>query len=338
MLSFFRAFLDEGNESKQTVPKYFLIMNKILVTGGAGFIGSTLTEHLLKNPENFVVVVDNLSTGHIKKLVLPQQNFKFIKADANDRKELSEIMMSWKFDFVFHYAAVVGVQRTLANPLFVLNDVEGVKNVLELSKNTGVKRVIFSSSSEIYGEPVEYPQNEHTTPLNSRLPYAIVKNLAEAYLRAYKKEFDLDFTIFRFFNTYGPKQSRNFVISKFINHALKNEDIPVYGDGLQTRTFCFVEDNVKACISAFENDLFVNDVVNIGGDNEITILDLAREIIKLTGSSSKIVHLPALEEGDMRGRRPDTTKMKTLYNKPLITLQEGLRKVLEEGLFELKYQ
>jgi UDP-glucose 4-epimerase len=313
-------------------------MNKILVTGGAGFVGSSLTEQLLLDPENFVVVVDNLSTGHIKKLVAPCQNFKFIKADVNDRKEISEIMMSWKFDYVFHYAAVVGVQKTLANPLLVLNDVEGVKNILELCKNTGVRRILFSSSSEIYGEPVEYPQNEHTTPLNSRLPYAIVKNLAEAYIRAYKKEFDLDFTIFRFFNTYGPKQSRNFVISKFINHALKNEDIPVYGDGQQTRTFCFVDDNVKACISAFKNDLYVNDVVNIGGENEITILDLANEIIKQTGSSSKIVHMPALEEGDMRGRRPDTRKMKTLYNKPLITLQEGLKRVLEEGLFELKYQ
>ncbi len=313
-------------------------MNKILVTGGAGFIGSTLTEYLLKNPENFVVVVDDLSTGHLKKMVAPCQNLKFIKADVNKRKEISEIMMSWKFDFVFHYAAVVGVQRTLANPLMVLNDVEGVKNILELSKNIGVKRVFFSSSSEIYGEPVEYPQNEHTTPLNSRLPYAIVKNLAEAYLRAYKKEFDLDFTIFRFFNTYGPKQSRNFVISKFLNHALKNEDIPIYGDGLQTRTFCFVDDNVKACLQAFNNDLYVNDVVNIGGEQEITIIDLAKEIINLTGSLSKIIHLPALEEGDMRGRRPDTAKMKIMYNQPLITLQEGLKKILDEGLFELKYQ
>lgn len=309
-------------------------MNKILVTGGAGFIGSTLTEFLIKNPENYVVVVDNLATGHRKKLPNPANNLKFIKADVNDRKEISEIMMSWKFDYVFHYAAVVGVQRTLTNPLMVLNDVEGVKNILELSKNTGVKRVIYSSSSEIYGEPVEYPQNEKTTPLNSRLPYAIVKNLAEAYLRAYKKEFDLDYTIFRFFNTFGPKQSKSFVISKFLIHAINNEDIPVYGDGLQTRTFCFVEDNVRACLSAFNNNMFVNDVVNIGGENEITILELAKTIIELTGSSSKIVNLPALEEGDMRGRRPDITKMKLIYPDKLISLREGLSRVISEGLFE----
>ena len=313
-------------------------MRNILVTGGAGFVGSTLTEYLLKDPKNFIVVVDDLSTGHLKKLACPTDNLKFIKADVNDRTEISEIMMSWKFDYVFHYAAVVGVQRTLSNPLLVLNDVEGIKNILELSKNIGVKRVFFSSSSEIYGEPVEYPQNELTTPLNSRLPYAIVKNLAEAYLRAYKKEFDLDFTIFRFFNTYGPKQSKNFVISKFITHALRNEDIPIYGDGMQTRTFCYVEDNVKACVQAFNQNMFVNDVVNIGGEKEITILDLAKVIINLTGSSSKIVHLPALEEGDMRGRRPDTTKMKELYNQPLITLEEGLKIILEKGLFEMQNQ
>lgn len=112
----------------------------------------------------------------------------------------------------------------------MLKDLTGLKNVLGL-RIFGVKRVYFSSSSEVYGEPVEYPQNETTTPLNSRLPYAIVKNLGEAYLRAYKQEFDLDFTIFRFFNTYGPKQSTDFVMSKFIEAALVNKDITIYGDG-----------------------------------------------------------------------------------------------------------
>ncbi|OFX41698.1 MAG: epimerase [Bacteroidetes bacterium GWA2_32_17] len=310
-------------------------MTNILITGGAGFIGSTLTEFLISNVNNFVVIVDDLSTGNVKKLPTPSNNLKFIKADVNNRKEISEIMMSWRFDYVFHYAAVVGVQNTLENPIKVLNDVNGFKNILELSKNIGVKRVFFSSSSEIYGEPVEYPQNELTTPLNSRLPYAIVKNIGEAYLRSYKQEFDLDFTIFRFFNTYGTKQSKNFVISKFLIHALKNEDIPIYGDGLQTRTFCYVDDNVKATINAFNKNLYVNDVVNIGGENEITILDLAKTIIKITGSSSKIMFMPPLKEGDMRGRHPDTTKMKALTDAPLLPLKDGLKKILEQGLFEL---
>ncbi|NCO56292.1 MAG: epimerase [Bacteroidetes bacterium CG_4_10_14_3_um_filter_31_20] len=310
-------------------------MTNILITGGAGFIGSTLTEFLISNVNNFVVIVDDLSTGNVKKLPTPSNNLKFIKADVNNRKEISEIMMSWRFDYVFHYAAVVGVQNTLENPIKVLNDVNGFKNILELSKNIGVKRVFFSSSSEIYGEPVEYPQNELTTPLNSRLPYAIVKNIGEAYLRSYKQEFDLDYTIFRFFNTYGAKQSKNFVISKFLIHALKNEDIPIYGDGLQTRTFCYVDDNVKATINAFNKNLYVNDVVNIGGENEITILDLAKTIIEITGSSSKIMFMPPLKEGDMRGRHPDTTKMKALTDAPLLPLKDGLKKILEQGLFEL---
>lgn len=312
-------------------------MIKILVTGGAGFIGSRLCEKLLELDNVFVVAIDNLLTGHIKKLPASNQCFRFIRADVNNRSEISEIMMSWRFDYVFHYAAVVGVKRTIENPLLVLKDIDGIRNILELSKNTGVQRVYYSSSSEIYGEPVEFPQNEDTTPLNSRLPYAIVKNVGEAYLRSYQREFGLDYTIFRFFNTYGAKQSRNFVISKFIAKALKNEDITIYGDGLQTRTFCYVDDNVDACIQAFTKNYYVNDVVNIGGDIEITILNLAKTIIRITGSSSKIIFLPPLKEGDMRGRRPDITKMQMLIQKPLIPLEEGLKKILNEGLFELKY-
>lgn len=310
-------------------------MNKILITGGAGFIGSALAEKLLENKDNFVVVVDNLSTGNKKKLPVFNNNGTFIKLDVNSRQSLSEVMLSYKFDYVFHYAAVVGVKNTLENPINVLNDIEGIKNILELSKNTGVKRVFFSSSSEIYGEPVEYPQNENTTPLNSRLPYAIVKNVGEAFYRSYLKEYNLNFTIFRFFNTYGPKQSKNFVISKFIYNALKNNDITIYGDGKQTRTFCYIDDNIEACTNAFYQNKFINDVVNIGGNVEIPILELAKKIIKITDSKSKIIFAPALEEGDMRGRRPDITKMKTLHPNKLIDLETGIKKLLKNGLFEL---
>ena len=193
-----------------------------------------------------------------------------------------------------------------------------------------MKRVYYSSSSEVYGEPVEFPQNEETTPLNSRLPYAIVKNVGEAFLRSYKKEFDLDYTIFRFFNTYGSKQSKDFVVSKFISSALMNNDITIYGDGKQTRTFCFVDDNITATTNAYYQNKFVNDVVNIGGNKEITILELAQLIIRLTNSKSQIVHLPALKEGDMTRRQPDISKMKQLLNKEAVTLEEGLKKLLED--------
>ncbi len=309
-------------------------MKKILVTGGAGFIGSALVEGLAVEKENKIVIIDNYSTGSVAKIPKSvHRNIKSIKADVNDFREMEGIFYSNNFDYVFHYAAMVGVKRTLANPVGVLNDIDGIKNILSLSKNTGVQRVFYSSSSEVYGEPVEYPQNEHTTPLNSRLPYAIVKNVGEAFFKSYHKEYGLDYTIFRLFNTYGPKQSVDFVMSRFIAAAMNNKDITIYGEGNQTRTFCYVHDNIAAMMSAFYNDKIVNDVANIGNDEETTILDLAKIIIRLTNSSSKIIHLPALEEGDMTRRRPDITKMKSLLEHDLTPLETGIRDTITHQQF-----
>ena len=240
-------------------------------------------------------------------------------------------MLAYKFDYVFHYAAVVGVQRTLDHPKMVLDDIIGIKNVLDLCKNTNVKRVFFASSSEVYGEPIEHPQNEATTPLNSRLPYAVVKNVGESFLRSYKQEFDLDYTIFRFFNTYGPKQSTDFVMSKFIEAATKNKDITIFGDGLQTRTFCYIDDNIDACLSSFEHGHYINDTVNVGNDYEVNIIQLAEIVIKATDSKSKIVHLPALKEGDMKKRKPDIEKMRKLLGRELLPIHEGIKSVLNAG-------
>jgi len=307
-------------------------MSNILITGGAGFIPSSLADVLSKNKNYNIVFVDNFLTGN-KRKITKAPNVKFIKCDVNNYKDISPIMTSYRFDYVFHYAAVVGVKRTLANPVMVLDDIQGIKNILDLSKNTGVKRVFYSSSSEVYGEPVELPQNEHTTPLNSRLPYAIVKNVGEAFCKSYHVEFNLDYTIFRFFNTYGPKQSTDFVISKFLRAALSNHDITIYGDGNQTRTFCFIDDNIEASIKIFEQNLFVNDVINVGNDILFTIKDLAELIIKLTNSKSKIVYLPPLKEGDMTRRQPDITKMKSVLERDLLPLEDGLKKLIESGVF-----
>ena len=309
-------------------------MLKILVTGGAGNVGGALARKLVENKNYFVVIADNLSTGSEEKLPSNQNNnWNFVYCDVNNYKEISEIMLVHKFDYVFHYAAVVGVKRTQENPIMVLNDIEGIRNVLQLSKNTSVKRVFFSSSSEVYGEPVELPQHEETTPLNSRVPYAVVKNVGESYFRSFFKSFNLPFTIFRFFNTYGPNQSKDFVVSRFLSLALKNQDITVYGDGLQTRTFCYVSDNVGTCIKIFEENLAINDVINIGGAQEMTILDLANLIIKKTNSTSKIIHLPALTEGDMRRRMPDNSKMKAVLGKELISIEEGIDLMIADKEF-----
>ena len=152
---------------------------KILITGGAGFVGSSLADALLQKRNYEIVLVDNLLTGKMENL--PQHpNCRFIKCDVNNYNDIAAICLAFRFDYVFHYAAVVGVKRTLENPVMVLNDLQGIKNILDLCKNTGVRRIFFSSSSEVYGEPVQLPQHEHTTPLNSRLPYAVIKNVGES--------------------------------------------------------------------------------------------------------------------------------------------------------------
>lgn len=305
-------------------------MQYILITGGAGNIGGSLAKKLVQDANNFIVIVDNLITGNISKLPTTSYlNWKFIKCDVNIYNEIASIMIHYKFDYVFHYAAIVGVKRTLDNPIMVLNDIEGFKNILLLSKNLSVKRVFFSSSSEVYGEPVEFPQNEDTTPLNSRLPYAIVKNVNEAYLKSYNREFGLDYTIFRFFNTYGPQQSEDFVIIKFLKAALSGRPITMFGDGSQTRTFCYIQDNIDVTVSCLSDNTTINAVLNVGNENEISILNLAKMIIKLTNSNSQIEFLPALVEGDMTRRLPDISKMKSILQRPLITLEEGLLKTIE---------
>jgi len=309
-------------------------MNKIIVTGGAGNVGGALVEKLIRNPDNYVVVVDDLSTGYVSKLPSPDfDNWKFIKANVNDFKDISSVMLSYNFDYVFHFAAVVGVSRTQENPVSVLNDIQGMRNILSLSKNSSVKHVFFSSSSEVYGEPVELPQHEYRTPLNSRVPYAVVKNVGECFFRSYQQEFGLPYTIFRFFNTYGPNQSTDFVVSRFLASALRNQDITVYGDGKQTRTFTYVDDTVDTCNRIFEKNLLVNDVINIGSDKLVTILELAQLVIRKTNSRSAIVHLPPLKDGDMTRRQPDNTRMREILGRELIGIEQGIERMMNNDKF-----
>tara|TARA_B100000035_G_scaffold178652_1_gene152362 strand:+ start:2635 stop:3540 length:906 start_codon:yes stop_codon:yes gene_type:complete len=301
-------------------------MSKILVTGGAGFIPSHLIDALLENNHE-VTSIDNFVTGK-KDNLSKKENHTFIKADVNNLNEIEPILRKGNFEYIFHYAALVGVQRTLNNPIGVLNDLSGLENIFFLAKETKVKKIFFSSSSEVYGEPVELPQREYLTPLNSRLPYAVIKNVGECFCKSYKQEHNIDYTIFRFFNTYGLRQSKDFVVSKFIELAKDNKDITVYGTGLQTRTFCYIDDHIEATIKAFEDNVFNNEIVNIGNNEETTILHLAETIIKVLNSKSKIKHLNPLKEGDMTRRQPDIKRMQSLLSRDFTSLEKGLKKII----------
>ena len=303
-------------------------MKKILVTGGAGNIGSSLVTGLLKSKNYHVSILDNLSTGSLENLPQSDASFwRFIDCDVNNLNQLKQALKKDTFNYIFHYAALVGVERTQKNPLKVLEDIEGIKNILNLAVDCKAERIFYSSSSEVYGEPVEIPQNETTTPLNSKLPYAIVKSVGESFMRTFHDHHQLEFTIMRFFNTYGPRQKNDFVISKFIELALQNKDISIYGDGSQTRSFLHVDDNVDFTIKILENNKLLNDVVNVGSDIEIKIIDLAYLIIDTLESESKIIFLPPLKEGDMTRRKPDISKMKKVYQKEIISLEEGIQLV-----------
>jgi len=303
----------------------------ILITGVQGFIASHLAEFLLGKGYP-VIGIDNGLTGDRKHIASFEDHpdFVSVEGDVNNRQDLQPLIEKYRPEFIFHYAACVGVKRTLDHPLWVLRDIKGIENIVELARQVGTRRVFFSSSSEVYGEPVEFPQNENTTPLNSRLAYAVVKNIGEVYLKAYSQEYGQEYTIFRFFNTYGPRQSEDFVMSRFIRAALDGSDLTIYGDGSQTRTFCYIDDNVEATYAAMESDAAANSVINIGSAIETPILELAKEVLQVSGADSRIVHLPPLPDGDMTRRLPDNTSMLNLLGgRSLVTLEEGIERTLE---------
>ena len=299
-------------------------MKKILITGGAGFIGSSLAERLL-NDNYQVHIFDNLLTGNKKNI---SNECIFYNININNFYEISKIFDEINFDYIFHYAAVVGVKRTLENPDLVLEDLDGLKNIFSLSAKHKVNKIFFSSSSEVYGEPVHLPQDENLTPLNSKLPYAVVKNVGECYCKSFYHLNNLNYNILRFFNTYGLKQSSDFVISRFIKQVITNQDVTIHGDGSQTRTFCYIDDNIDTTINLLNSNDYNNEIINIGHNKLYSILELANLIIKITSSKSKIIFLEPLKEGDMTRRQPNNKKMLNILKRDLISLEKGLKKFI----------
>ena len=305
-----------------------IILN-VLITGGAGFVGSHLIERFISKQYN-VTVIDNLLTGSKKNLepFLENDNFTFIDFDVQDHIEISQDL-----DYVLHLASAASPKAYTQHPINTLKAGSiGTINTLGLAKAKGAK-YLLTSTSEVYGDPQISPQPEtywgNVNPNGVRSMYDEAKRFAEAAVASYNRIYNLDTRIVRLFNTYGPKMKINDgrVVTNFISQAISGEDITIYGSGDQTRSFCFVDDTVLGIIKAMESDS--SEVFNIGNPNEITILQLAEKVISLTNSKSsiKFVELP---EDDPMQRKPDITKANKKLNWfPEVSLEDGLMKTIE---------
>ena len=303
-------------------------MPRVVITGAAGFIGSHLSEALLDR--NYSVVgIDNLLTGDIDNIAhLNSRDFLFIKHDVTNY-----ITVDRPVDFVFHWASPASPIDYLDFPIPTLKvGALGTHNALGLAKAKGA-RFILASTSEVYGDPLEHPQEEsywgNVNPIGPRGVYDEAKRFAEAMTTAYHRYHGIDTKIVRIFNTYGPRMRvrDGRAIPNFISQALCDEEVTVYGKGDQTRSFCYISDLVTGLVALAESD--VNSPVNIGNPTEMTILQLAENIIKATNSSSHIVH-KGLPTDDPQIRQPDITRARTLLNwEPIVPIDAGLSTTIE---------
>lgn len=314
----------------------------VLVTGGAGFIGSHLCERLLELGAT-VICIDNFSTGkeeNIKCFERFELNNPGVtvttrsiteKIDINtEREKLKKVFEDYGPDYVFHYAAMVGVKRLAEKPLDFFADMTGIRNIFDLSKEFGVKKVVYSSSSEVYGEPLN-PGEKAGVSINVRAhdPYALTKLFGECIAFHYFKQYDLPACSLRFFNVYGPRQESSdygFVIGVFVRQVLVGKNPTVFDDGSQTRDFVYVKDNVEAAIHALLTDRTNGKTLNIGRGTPTTILELAQKIIKMSGKDflkPEFMHGRGIE---IKHRNPDVAQMKELLQYELqTTLDEGLK-------------
>lgn len=303
----------------------------ILVTGGAGFIGSHLCERLVKDG-NKVICFDNLSTGQLANIKDFQDKLIFVQGDANKRADLENVFEQYMPQAIFHYAAIVGVRRTAENPVEVLGDIEGIKDIFELSLQYGKPKIVFASSSEVYGEPVEIPERENGH-INPKIPYAVVKLYGEKMVEAYWQKYQLPGVALRFFNVYGPKQESSdygFVMGIFIKNVLAGKQPIIFGDGSQTRDFVFIDDNIEASVLALQQDKANGEVLNIGTGKPTTILDLAEEVIEACAKIDVLKPDFQAPRDDIKHRFPDVAKIQYILNfRPRTPLKEGLKKTIE---------
>lgn len=313
---------------------------KVLITGGAGFIGSHLAEVLIKDRHR-VIVLDDLSTGRLENIdhIRENPNFELVIGTILNEHLLDKLVE--KCDVILHLAAAVGVELIVKKPLESLTtNIKGSENVLEMAYRYN-KKILITSTSEIYGKNVNGPLKESDdrilgSPQKTRWGYSTAKAVDEMLAYVYWKEKKVPTIIVRLFNTVGPRQTGVYgmVMPRFIRQALKGEPITIYGTGKQSRCFLHVNDVVKALIKLIDEPKSIGDVFNIGSQEEITIEDLAKEIIRITKSSSNLQYIPynkAYEEGfeDMQRRVPDTIKINKLIGfKPTYTLSEIIKDII----------
>ncbi len=305
-----------------------MVTMNIVITGGSGFVGSYLCEKLI-NDGHKIIVIDNLLTGSTENIndLLDNENFSFIEHDVQDHIEIED-----KVDYVLHFASAASPKAYTEHPVNTLKAGSvGTINTLGLAKKHSAE-YLLASTSEVYGDPLISPQNEeywgNVNPNGERSMYDEAKRFAEAAVATYSRSYGLKTKIVRIFNTYGPRMQLNDgrVVTNFIVQALRNENITIYGDGTQTRSFSYVEDTVAGIISLMNSTEY--DVFNIGNPNEMTVGLLAEKIIKLTDSTSEIKYLE-LPNDDPKQRKPDITKAQTKLNwEPKVNLDEGLAKTI----------
>ena len=305
-----------------------MVTMNIVITGGSVFVGSYLCENLI-NDGHKIIVIDNLLTGSTENInnLMDNKNFSFIEHDVQNHREIED-----KVDYVLHFASAASPKAYTEHPVNTLKAGSvGTINTLGLAKKHSAE-YLLASTSEVYGDPLISPQNEeywgNVNPNGERSMYDEAKRFAEAAVATYSRSYGLKTKIVRIFNTYGPRMQLNDgrVVTNFIVQALRNENITIYGDGTQTRSFSYVEDTVAGIISLMNSTEY--DVFNIGNPNEMTVGQLAEKIIKLTDSTSEIKYLE-LPNDDPKQRKPDITKAKTKLNwKPKVNLDEGLAKTI----------
>lgn len=303
-------------------------MSRILITGGAGFLGSHLCDNLIKNGDE-VLCLDNYFTGHKNNVehLLKNPRFELVRHDV-------VLPYHAEIDQIYNLACPASPRHYQYDPIKTMQtNIIGALNMLDLAKRANAK-ILQASTSEVYGDPKVHPQTEeywgNVNPIGIRSCYDEGKRSAETLFFDYWRTYKTDIKVMRIFNTYGPRMNSEDgrVVSNFIVQALRGEDITIYGDGLQTRSFCYVDDLIDGMTQLMKSSVAVQGPINIGNPTEFTILELVEIILSIVGGKSKVIFMP-LPQDDPKQRQPDITKAKKLLHwKPSISLEDGLKKTI----------